>query len=211
MKDQWYGDNRDLVKWGVLLHLADIYSIKRILQVAYFRPSKWNHIEIDGQEHPIPESITEHFRSLHNIEKLSCELRIEVLDSLFEDLDNYKRIITEAITGQHPCIVFLDPDISLQPPGSLPRLEHVLDSELKYIWDKLHVGDVIVFYQHQTNRNAQDWIKPKREQFEKALGLPCGSVKVARGHKIASDVVFYYCCKGTNEQIAALFNLTSKP
>jgi hypothetical protein len=197
MKDQWYGDARDLVKWGVLLHLADIYSIKRILQVAYFRRSKWEYIEIDGQEHSIPNSVIEHFRSLRNIEKLSSEPRIEVIDSLFENRNQYKMVIADAITGQHPCIVFLDPDTGLQPPSSPPKLEHVLDSELMYIWDKMHVSDVIVFYQHQTSRNGQEWIKSKREQFEKALGLPCESVKVAHGHKIASDVVFYYCRKET--------------
>lgn len=130
---------------------------------------------------------------------MSRELRIEVLDALFEDRDNYKRIVAEAVASLHPCIVFLDPDTGLQPPTSRLKLAHVLDSELKYIWDKLHVGDVIVCYQHRTNRNAQDWIEPKRKQFEKALGLPCGNAKVAHGHEIASDVVFYYCYKGPSE------------
>lgn len=104
-------------------------------------------------------------------------------------------MVTEAISGQRPCIVFLDPDTGLQPPNSPPKLSHVLDSELKYMWDKLHVGDIMVCYQHQTNRNAQEWIEPKREQFEKALELPHDSVKVAKGQEIASDVVFYYCSK----------------
>jgi hypothetical protein len=197
MKDQWYGDARDLVKWGVLLYLANAYSTKRILQVAYFRPSKWNRINIDGQEHHIPQSVVTHFRSLHNIEKLSSELQIEVLDSLFDNRDTYLKNIAEAIGGQHPCIVFLDPDTGLQPPSSSPKFDHVLDSELKYIWDKILVSDVLVFYQHQTNRNGQDWIIPKRKQFEDALGLPYGSAKVAYGPKIASDVAFYYCRKET--------------
>ncbi|WP_157844579.1 hypothetical protein [Dehalococcoides mccartyi] len=34
MKDKWYGDKRDLVKWGVLLTLAKMFSARRILQVA---------------------------------------------------------------------------------------------------------------------------------------------------------------------------------
>ena len=200
MKDQWYGDARDLVKWGVLLHLANIYSAKRILQVAYFQPSTWSHIEIDRHEHPIPHSVIEHFRNVLNINNLSSKPRIEVLVSPFEDRDKYKRIITNAIAGQHPCIVFLDPDTGLQPPKSPAGLEHVLDSELKYIWGRMPVGDVLVFYQHRTNRNGQDWIEPKREQFEKALGLPCGSAKVAHGLKIARDVAFYYCRKESTSQ-----------
>ena len=200
MKEQWYGDARDLVKWGTLLHLADIYSVKRIVQVAYFRQSEWGSIEFDGQKIPIQDSIIKHFKSLSNIEKLTSEPRIEIIYSLFEDREKYKTVIEGAITGQHPCIVFLDPDTGLEPPSSPLKPEHVRESELKNIWDKIHVGDVIVFYQHQTNRNGQEWIKSKREQFEKALALPYETVKVAYGPEIAKDVAFYYCRKETTSR-----------
>ncbi len=33
MKDQWYADQRDLVKWGALEYLADRYSADEIVQV----------------------------------------------------------------------------------------------------------------------------------------------------------------------------------
>jgi len=198
MKERWYGDDRDLVKWGVLLHLSDIYSVKRILQVAYFRTNEWCRLEIDGQEKSIPESVTSHFKNLNNIENLSSILQIKVLDSLFENRDEYKRKIAEAIRGPHPCIIFLDPDTGLQPSNSSPKLEHVLASELKYIWGEIPVGDLLVLYQHRTNRNRQDWIEPKRKQFEMALGLPCGGAKVANElPKNMSDVAFYYCRKET--------------
>jgi hypothetical protein len=71
----------------------------------------------------------------------------------------------------------------------------VLDSELTEIWQHMLPGDVLVFYQHQTNRNATPWIQPKREQFEKALGLSPGVAKMATGTVIARDVAFFYCRK----------------
>ena len=37
MRDQWYADNRDLVKWGILLRLAERYATKHILQILYYR------------------------------------------------------------------------------------------------------------------------------------------------------------------------------
>jgi hypothetical protein len=37
MRDKWYVDNRDLVKWGILLRLAERYAAKHILQVLYYR------------------------------------------------------------------------------------------------------------------------------------------------------------------------------
>ena len=60
---------------------------------------------------------------------------------------------------------------------------------------KILLNDILVFYQHRTNRNGQEWIDPKRIQFEDALGLPHGNAKIAHGAKIANDVVFFYSRK----------------
>jgi hypothetical protein len=51
MKDQWYADNRDLVKWGVLLELCRQFHAIRILQVLCYRPSDWQekNLKIDGK------------------------------------------------------------------------------------------------------------------------------------------------------------------
>ena len=63
--------------------------------------------------------------------------------------------------------------------------------------NEMVAGDVLAFYQHQTNRNGQPWIEPKRIQFEKAMKLPRGGAKVAVGIEIAGarDVAIYYCRK----------------
>jgi hypothetical protein len=66
---------------------------------------------------------------------------------------------------------------------------------LAELWTELKVGDVLVFYQHQTNRNGQPWIAPKKEQFERALGLSIGAAKLARSERVARDVVFFYAQK----------------
>ena len=39
MRDQWYGDKRDMVKWAALLHLAQRERLSAILQVALYRPN----------------------------------------------------------------------------------------------------------------------------------------------------------------------------
>ena len=56
MRDRWYGDKRDLVKWGVLLNLATDHGAGKILQITYFRPGEWPPLEIDGKERSIPET-----------------------------------------------------------------------------------------------------------------------------------------------------------
>jgi hypothetical protein len=50
MRDEWYGDKRDLIKWGVLLDLEQRYKAKQILQVLYYRPGEWKPMEIDGDK-----------------------------------------------------------------------------------------------------------------------------------------------------------------
>ncbi len=64
-------------------------------------------------------------------------------------------------------------------------------------------GEVLVFYQHQTNRSGQTWLEPKLEQFERAIGLAPGTAKVAKASAIAVDVAFFYAKKGPFRQDAA--------
>jgi hypothetical protein len=197
MRDQWYGDKRDLVKWGVLLSLAADHDADRILQVGYFRPSVWPPLQINGQERAVPEAVLRHFRDVRSVTALTTTPRIEVVGAPFVDRRKYADAVLGALaqrsTGE-TCVVFLDPDTGLAPRNG--GLVHVLDSELSEIWQHMPLRDVLVFYQHQTNRNATPWIQPKREQFERALGLPIGTAKVATGTAIANDVAFFYVCKG---------------
>jgi len=204
MKDQWYGDKRDLVKWGVLLRLAHLYGASRILQVAYYGESAWGWLEIDGQPKPMDEVVIDHFRNIRNIRKLTAQLRIDVITSPFSDRQRYtQEILREIASSGDKSIVFLDPDTGLEPQGKA-GLKHVRESELLQIWAGMRAGDVLVLYQHQTNRNARPWTDSKRAQFERALGLPPATAKVARAAKVPSnsgmlqlarDVVFFYCQK----------------
>ena len=49
MRDKWHGDNRDWVKWGVLLELANRYQARQILQVLYQRSSTWERLISSGR------------------------------------------------------------------------------------------------------------------------------------------------------------------
>ena len=67
MRDKWYSDNRDLIKWSVLLLLARRAGVDRIIQIALLNPSDFGQIEIDGEPHQIPSEVLSHFRDLRNI------------------------------------------------------------------------------------------------------------------------------------------------
>jgi len=208
MKDKWYGDNRDLVKWGVLLQLAKMCGARRIVQVAYYRPET---IEIDGKFYPMPSAVTGHFRKdLTDINRLMIEgVQIEVLDEPTKSFDAYTKIVLDRLEKlsacqEPPCILFLDPDNGLEPEKGTKRLEHVRSGDLKRIWEAIRGNDVLAFYQHKTDifqhTDDNDWIEPKRKQFADALSLSRRTVKTARG-SAANDVVFFYVQKSASERL----------
>lgn len=195
MRDIWYADNRDLVKWAVILHLAKQYDIGQVLQIAYYRDSEFGSITIDDTDHELPKEVLDHFRNISNIKNINSDISVTVFDSRFNDRASYASNVSDFLKlhNSEPVVVFLDPDTGLEPNN--PSLNHVLNSEVGEIWRAAKPGDILVFYQHQTNRNGQSWIEPKRVQFADAINVPSENIKVAHGSKIARDVVFFYAAK----------------
>ena len=197
MKDIWYADKRDLVKWSVLLRLAEINQMERILQIAYYRGSRFDDIQIDGRNHKIPNAVLQHFRRIQSIRKLNTKVRISIFDENFENRVEYHNKVINYLAKykNFKCTVFLDPDTGLQPPNGRAGLQHVLNGEVQTIWHSLKKDDILVFYQHQTNRNGQPWIEPKRDQLANAIRVDKQLVKIANSVEIAHDVAFYYLQK----------------
>lgn len=198
MRDKWYSDKRDLVKWSVLLILSARHKADRIIQIAYYNRSDFGEIEIDGEQYPIPDEAISHFRCIGKVTGLTTHPRITVFDSAFEEcdrglyLDAVKSLI--ASFSEERCIVFLDPDTGLEPNGKADK-KHVLNRELRAIWEALPKEWLLVFYQHKINRNDEPWIELKHAQVAKAIGIPLALVKIASGLKVANDVVFFFVTK----------------
>ena len=192
MRDIWYADNRDLIKWGVLFRLAETFNAGRIIQLAFYRPSNFGQLFIDGQEQDIPGEVIAHFRNLRTIGSVGSKVRVTVFDPLLQDRNAHLQAVLALLPAfrQERCIVFLDPDTGLEPRA--PSLDHVLNSEAKAIWRAMKGDDVFAFYQHQTNRAGQPWIEPKQRQLAAALGIQIEALKVASGQSIANDVVIFY-------------------
>ena len=195
MQDIWYADNRDLIKWSVLLHLVRKYNAKKIIQIAYYRKSDFKTFEIDGVNQNIPEEILNHFRRIKNIETLNLEVPVHVFDNVIADRKVYLSASLRFIQRfqDSNTVVFLDPDTGLEPKRH--GLQHVLESEAKTIYDNLMKGDIFAFYQHQTNLNGRPWIEPKRKQLARVLNIDLNNLKIAYGQFVARDVAFYYCTK----------------
>ncbi|MBM4322836.1 MAG: hypothetical protein FJ115_04670 [Deltaproteobacteria bacterium] len=201
MRDKYYADNRDLIKWGVLIRLAERYNLSRIIQIAYLRPSKFGMLDIAGQQTALPPQVLTHFRNIRNISALPNEFSISVFDRVFDDRITYHAEVSQYLAQFMPelRLVFLDPDIGLEPARKAD-FRHVLRVEAHTIWAQLRSNEVFAFYQHQTNKAGKPWIEEKRTQLEDAINIDCyekkrGKVLVGQSAAIAKDVVIYFAIK----------------
>jgi hypothetical protein len=205
MRDEWFGDNRDLLKWTILIEIASRYHCERILQVLYRRHSKWGQIKFDGDRIDISTDVIRRFRDCTSIRQLQCEPTIDVLLEEFKDHGLYLESIFAQIGawGSGRGVAFLDTDTGLQPQDGSRKPEHVLSADILRIWNRLRSGDVLALYQHAT-RN-KNWREGKRKQLADALGfdeLKYGLVKEAFAVKqpkgiarLPVDVAFFFAQK----------------
>jgi len=141
MKDIWYADKRDLVKWSVLIKLAELNQAEKIIQIAYYRISEIDkmEIDIDGVGHKLPDAVINHFRRIQNIRELKTDIEICIFDEPFENRQEYHNKVVKHLANQmnKKCIVFVDPDTGLQPPKSKAAYQHVLNNEILMIWHSM--------------------------------------------------------------------------
>ncbi len=191
MRDQWYGDNRDIVKWSALVHLARRDGVSAILHVAMYRPDRPPEplAGVRGEVPPAVEVIR-HFRDLDDIQRLASAtgFRIEVLKDLFTDRAAYFTRVCELIQARddRPVLVFLDPDVGLATES--PGPEHVSSAEVAAVYEALRPDDMLVCYQHA--RRQKDWRGRARRAFANAPGLPSFQVEVLQCD-LARDVLLF--------------------
>ena len=190
MKDTWYGDRRDLVKWGVLVHLARREKVGRIVQVAFLREGERHPLQTDRGEARIPEEVWAHFRSVTSIEALgrSTGLEIETLTRPFDGTQraNYVRWVADCLRERREKkVVLLDPDTGIEPRNV--RTEHVKAAEVRCMWKALVPGDWLVLYQHRWRDDS--WRETAREKFRQACGTDEVETFSAKG--VAGDVAFF--------------------
>jgi hypothetical protein len=195
MRDKWYADKRDLVKWGGIMHLLnENLGIKKVIQVAYYRKDNWPKINFNGSEIQIPQEVLKHFRDIKLIKSL--DTRIEVFDQIFEH--NARQQYTDDVCKmlskiQDKKIVFLDPDTGLEPRECGGGAEHIKRKEVKQIFGSLNSGDFLVFYQHKFR--SSKWDEIRLSELAKACDISRSKIKTWKANEIANDVIFSFAEK----------------
>ena len=182
------------MKWGALLHIANQYEIRRILQVAYFQPSSPPVLEADSSVIPLSVAVWQHFRDLHQVQGLAhaSQLEISVLDWPFSHrgrAEYGERLVKHLAEFDGPKLVLLDPDTGIAPKNYDGR--HVTVQEVTAVWHSLLPRDWLLLYQHA--RRSKTWAKDTLDEFNAC----CGGAKatIFRLPSAAPDVALFAAAK----------------
>lgn len=209
MNEKFFGDKCDLVKWSVLLHLADPDKRPLIIQVCfrtkYEFPEK--DISVDGKPCiSVHDDVMRHFRSLRSVERMPRNgVEVRVFCHCIEPRENYvaKAISFIGTCSNEPCfankgrIVLLDPDTGLAPNGGC-TLRHITRDDIQRVWKELtRKDDILVVYQHRPQRcRRDDWRRDGEEPFTEAINDRSVEIHRAESREIAPDVAFFYVRRG---------------
>lgn len=190
MRDKYYSDDRDLVKWAVLTHIATKFGLQTILQVPYWRPEKVQpYFNFMGIRVPVSKEVWTFFRNIHSIAQLEPKIgvSIAVVDSEFKpgQRDDYLyEVKTKIQQAKRPLALFLDPDTGLQPMRCGP--EHTATWEIEALWPLLKPHEWLILYQHA--RHTSDW----RESVADELSSLCDYMKahIVQSDDVGKDVAF---------------------
>ena len=190
MRDKYYSDNRDLIKWATLVHIASKYGLHTILQVPYWRPEN-THPHFNFKDKPVAVSgkVWTFFRNIYSITQLGPEIGLSIA-VVGKEFDPEQRkayvaeIKVEISKARRPLALFLDPDTGLQPKKCLPQ--HTSITEIEELWPILNSDEWLVLYQHA--RHIRDWSKSVADE----LSFLCNGVgaNIVRSDDVGKDVAF---------------------
>ena len=201
MRDLWYGDKRDVVKWGTVIALARKRKIPVVLQVALYRPDQPNyHLIVDGTSEPLPVEVIRHFRDIDHIQQLAVNVKLKIdihkdpfqWCAEFHTREDFRKAYFNGVSNKikqygEPAIVFLDPDTGIAPESY--GYEHVTRQEIQKVLRAMKHGDVLLFYQHAQIGN-RDWLNSTKVKFGQAVGMGV-PVDTITCNEIANDVAFF--------------------
>jgi hypothetical protein len=209
MRDQFYGDRKDVLKWTLALQAAG--SEKRILYVVMYRPHKGTH----GQDfRPIDQALQEVVRFFESERKkfgagiprrlagVSALMpgRIDLVSEIYEHRDRrqYFEKILSRLCSRSPAqnfVVLLDPDNGIA--GLNPKSEHVCPQQILSVWSAMWPGDVLIVYQHQFR--DKEWRIKRLTVLASAINVPLGRIKEHRVEGVR-DVCFFQVVKDMSDQ-----------
>jgi hypothetical protein len=191
MRKQWFGDNRDYVKWSCIRQQAG--EKYHVISAVMLRPDSQN---VEFLDDAVVQFFEKH-KSFSSLEDLFPG-RFQAVDEPYEikNADSYFERLTRVIrTAQMRgrVLVFLDPDTGMEPAKSDDK--HVRAKDIQGVCKALMPGDKVVIYQHALRDSG--WIQVFFERLKMiANKTECEIGEPFRAPR-AKDVCFFTLTKKT--------------
>lgn len=199
MRNEWYGDRRDVVKWTSLLHLAQREEIDRIVQIAMCTDMEPAPPEITTLDREIVQcqavaaQVANHFHhhnDLNGIRPFGQHFGIDVEVRLAPFAhpgrgQYFDNVLNEIRASTKRTIWFFDPDTGIEPQGGANE-KHVRLQELLDAFKAMRSGDYLACYQHAWRED--NWQTLARNRLAARLDIAKNRVEVFASD-YASDVI----------------------
>lgn len=197
MRDQWYADKNDIVKWGAVFHWVGRCSQPpHVLYVPMLTPDPGTPslVLASGTSAPVDAGVYRYFRNLRGIALLPWPtgVTLQIVENPFTQagratyFDAVKQMLLISKRLHSPTLVVIDPDDGVEPQKS-PGQTHVLDAELHDIYQSMSPGDWLVVYQHiHGASNKANRTMGAKSRISAALAAP--AVEVITG-SVSQEVV----------------------
>jgi len=177
MRNEFYGDRRDLWKWTVALREAG--PGRKILHVAMLHstPKRPRQMPRDIDER-VWRFFTQEWECL-DAESSRCSRIGQLSDGIrliSQPFDNKHRseyfgCVVAALSSrsrEERYVVLIDPDTGIA--GSKPTSKHVCLRDLEMVWNAMLTDDVLLIYQHNAHVEKQRWIREKKKTLAELSG-----------------------------------------
>ena len=212
MKNQYFGDVRDLFKYDLIQHI--IYNSKSLNNVLLTAMLTTDDATNEGNKFSYNKAKAG-YKNSDLIGFLNSSFlkkrEIKNIINYFEETEIDFELITDFITNtnrktyfqqlvnkiKNNSLNFFDPDNGLEVNNYNEK--HILFDEIEIVLDKMDDASTIMIYQHFPRVKRMDYIKKRQNEIETKLSLPCCFIS-------DNEVVFFFITK-TQEQQSEIANI----
>ena len=145
MKDEWFSDHLDLVKWAILYRLAANHGLKHVAHVAFFSPSEPPDIRFGDHDHRVDDLVWSYFRNWKRMERLALgDLHVRIFDRAWPGAgraDYVESAICWLKQQEPPKLVLLDGE----GLGHTPRSTSTISTTLS---KRIDMVDAVILVSH---------------------------------------------------------------
>ena len=178
MKNQFFGDTRDLFKFDLIEHvMKSLDELKRFAFIPMLTPDEKPKSIKPGTKN---KNLVAFFnegkkRDIHDIQEYFKRRRITAeihgeKGVYFKNDKESRRKYFDQINDDWlvDSLVFLDPDTGMKEKE--PTAKHVLFSEIQQIYERMNENSIIMIYQHHSRKNREQDRQDRAKEIENKTG-----------------------------------------